>query len=679
MVTAEARARHGRLELTQRRLLNAAVLLSATVLVTFSNDAAMLGKAVATMWIAVAIVVVAALRMLLVGEAQVVRHPIVIALGAFSAALLLSTVLRGGVTAFFGEYGRQAGALGYLVFVVVLLATVVYHRMATLSSLALAITGAIGLTGAYGVLQITGNDPVAWDNPEFIGKVLGTFGNPDFAGAYLAIGLPVAIWGAMRREWDAIIRGFCAVCAVLAAIGIAGSQELQGLFAGAAGIAVYGLALLLRQGGAVRRVGSRVWIAGAALATVLLTLDVAGFGPLTFLSGQSTVQSRRLLWQTAWNQFTDSPILGQGLDSYGDHYNLLRPIDETLRRDLTNASDAAHDVILNLFAGGGLLVGLAYLAVLGVVGYALVVGLSEAEGDDLLVLGAFGGAWVAYQAQALVSIDVVPLRLLHAVVSGAVIVAGLPPERRTIPLPALKRVAGKLAVAVPTAVVAVVLVVVGGRMVIADAVVADGRRKIVANDIVNGARQLERGSSLVPWEETYPRLQGIALIQIGQSGFAEQGVEALDEALRRNPNDLSASITAARTVVALGRPEEAIAYYALARTTDPKDPDLGAEAGLAALVVGDEALAEVYFLEVVEVARQAPDVQEVYRKTALNRVIGALEAIVEGAPDDARWLVALGTAQLERGLTDAAVESADAAAEIDPDADGLAELRSRLS
>jgi phage tail protein X len=156
------------------------------------------------------------------------------------------------------------------------------------------------------------------------------------------------------------------------------------------------------------------------------------------------LSERRQYWSTAVRDIGDRPITGHGLDSFGDRWFRLRPAE--LATTNTNPG-GTHDVPLDMAVGGGLpLMGL-YLAVVGVTGIRLLRGLRTTAGERRLLLAGVGGAWLAYQLQSLVSLDLPALLAAHWVLTGAVLAltAG---TARARPLPrAMPLVAGVLAVA----------------------------------------------------------------------------------------------------------------------------------------------------------------------------------------------------------------------------------------
>jgi O-antigen ligase len=114
----------------------------------------------------------------------------------------------------------------------------------------------------------------------------------------------------------------------------------------------------------------------------------------------------------------DRPLFGFGLASFEGWFYAYRPVAVAVADGFRRSTDAPHSVPLEMLASGGLLLGLAYLALVGVTGWALIRGLRHRAGVERVLLAGLGGAWLAYQVQSLVSIDVPPIAVLHYALAG---------------------------------------------------------------------------------------------------------------------------------------------------------------------------------------------------------------------------------------------------------------------
>lgn len=417
-----------------RAILAAAIFLTASLFVSDALDPVNVVKLVALMVCAVAVAALAAARVI---RLRIVRLPVgpgAIAGLAFLASLVAATaVAPRTATAVYGALGRNSGLLAYGAALVLFVMGLRVLDVRSTHWVALGLLAAGVFTGTYGLLQYVGIDAVGWNNP--FNPIIAAMGNPDFASAYLGITLPVAVWAALWTGWAPPWRILSAVWAAMLAGTAALSGAVQGPLAASAGLAVLLLAWLLDRSGRVRSAGSLGLAGVAASGLAVLLLGAAGTGPAAaFFSGIS-YRARTWYWEAAVAMFRNSPLWGVGLDSYGDRWRQERPLAATRELGGTHFSDAAHSVPLQMFAQGGLLLGLSYLFLVAVVAVALVRGLSRLHGGDRLLLGALGGSWTAYQVQSLVSIDQVPLIVAHFVLASAVLATASAIRLREIRLP----------------------------------------------------------------------------------------------------------------------------------------------------------------------------------------------------------------------------------------------------
>jgi hypothetical protein len=85
-----------------------------------------------------------------------------------------------------------------------------------------------------------------------------------------------------------------------------------------------------------------------------------GSGPLRALV-QATALYRSDYWRAGWDMFKSNWILGVGLDSYGDYYRQYRDLLATVRTGPQRTTNTAHNIFLDLFANGGILLGGSFL------------------------------------------------------------------------------------------------------------------------------------------------------------------------------------------------------------------------------------------------------------------------------------------------------------------------------
>ena len=491
----------------------------------------------------------------------------VLLLMAFVVVAMASPVWN---TALLGTYGRNSGLLTYAAALVLFLVGLqVLDRDGTRVILyALMLAG--GFTASYGLLQHSGVDPVAWNNP--FNPIIGAMGNPNFAAAYVAICSPAAAWGAVRTGWAIPWRVLSGLVLLLCLTAALLSGSAQGPLAAAPGLAVLALAWLLDHSGQGRKLGLVALATLSACSAFLLAAGAAGTGPAAGVFADAGSRARGWYWEAALAMWREHRFLGVGLDTFGPYWRLERSPESVQALGADAFTDAAHSVPLHLLATGGLVLALAYAALVVITTAALVRGLRRLRGQERLLLGALGGCWVAYQVQSLVSIDQVPLIVAQYVLAAGVLVtagwarlrevrlpgspAPVPSTRRRPGSPPPSRKVGTVdAVAFAAiALLAATLAWLALTPLRASAAVLAGDRTASRGDILAGLAAYERATELLPAESRYWRRTG----QLHQAaGKPAQAQEALRRAVQADPLDIDAVRRAANLAEEQGQADEA--------------------------------------------------------------------------------------------------------------------------
>jgi tetratricopeptide (TPR) repeat protein len=150
-------------------------------------------------------------------------------------------------------------------------------------------------------------------------------------------------------------------------------------------------------------------------------------GPLTSFLYKSSVTVRGYYWRAGIEMIRDNPIFGVGIDRYGAYFKEFRDVGYPLNYGFTITSTNAHNVPIQIFATSGLFTGVAYLSLLGFIAWRGIKSIRNSEGNDKLFVASIFSAWLAYQAQSIISIDNIGISIWGWVLGGAVI--GLSLER----------------------------------------------------------------------------------------------------------------------------------------------------------------------------------------------------------------------------------------------------------
>ena len=281
-------------------------------------------------------------------------------------------------TGLFGLYGRKTGFLAYFSFIVFFLVAAYLLRMSRLVTFERTVVFLGLVLGIYGFFQHYKIDFVKWNY--LYNSVLSTLGNPDFAGAIMAILLVLNFGIAIRSTHVTWFRAIAGFNVALLVVVIIFSQARQGLLAAALGVAfITNIWIYQRQKRAAYILGGLSVIAGLFVVAAMLKM-----GPLSRFFYKDSVTYRGDYWRAAFRMFLHHPFFGVGLDRYGAYFRQYRDATQTLRRGPMTVADAAHDVPLQLAATGGILVLLSFLALVGFFLWRGVVALRTTKGTTQL-------------------------------------------------------------------------------------------------------------------------------------------------------------------------------------------------------------------------------------------------------------------------------------------------------
>jgi O-antigen ligase len=329
-----------------------------------------------------------------------------------SLGLLISTIFTDvKYTAIFGEYHRNNGALTlFACAVFTAVAGLVFTEASSLRPLKWV--SLLGLfLSVYGIFQLLGQDPVQWNNQ--YNPIITTLGNPNFTSGIIGISSIVSLYFviASSKTYERLV---AAIALVLGLFVVIKSDSVQGIFAFVCGAAI----IILVKAWAIKRVFGIA--AGASLAVVGLPIALAVFniGPLASRLYQGTLNNRLDYWQAALNMFQSHPLLGVGIDRYGEYYREYAVQDQFAQGVFTNN---AHNVYLHLLATGGLTLFIPYLLLLAFVTWLAVKSLKNSSGQSKGIAATYLGVWLGFLLLNIVTIDNIGVGIWLWIFGGVII------------------------------------------------------------------------------------------------------------------------------------------------------------------------------------------------------------------------------------------------------------------
>ena len=334
----------------------------------------------------------------------------------FVLSALVATIFSDNILiSVFGDTQRRNGFLSYLSLAFITVAAAVFFRAGNVKRIfnMAYLVGTISVF--YAILQTNGHDFVKWNNP--YNSIIGTVGNPNFAAAVMAVLGVLILATLLNSDFNLYLRIFGLGVAVLLLIVIYLSEARQGLLSYILGSGVF---LIIYLFGKNKRIGLASLSAGI-LIFIFGILGMLQVGPLEKLLYKPSVSVRGYYWRAGLAMFKDHPLLGVGMDRYGAYFKQYREVGYPLSYGFDITSSNAHNTFIQMFATGGVFLGLSYLVLNGYVLWRAIVGLRKLTGNSKMFLAGIFSAWIAFQAQSLVSIDNIGISIWGWVLGGAII------------------------------------------------------------------------------------------------------------------------------------------------------------------------------------------------------------------------------------------------------------------
>jgi O-antigen ligase len=278
----------------------------------------------------------------------------------------------------------------------------------------------------YGLVQFLDKDPLPWTNP--YNAVTLTLGNPNFAGAFFGILSVLTLSrvfvgkGLVQKTSGVVLFGATVFISLK-------TNSLQSPLLIVGAIVVFTLLVNLGSNSVLGRVAK--FSSGGVLGAALIGVVVLFAGSGSWLASvreklffQGSVEQRLDYWRTGFEIWKDYPIFGVGPDQFQRYAAMYRTPEQVMRDGDFVIPDKSHNVLIDHFANGGLVVGSIWIIFVVTVFFMLIKALQKNKNvqvrRDLAVLGTM---WSTYVLQALISPDQIVLALIGYSTAG--LIAGI--------------------------------------------------------------------------------------------------------------------------------------------------------------------------------------------------------------------------------------------------------------
>ena len=335
----------------------------------------------------------------------------------FLAAALNSSVLSESPLSqnLYGVYGRNNGLITYIFLSLIFFTASLLTSNKSFESIARGLIFAGIVNIVYCGWVIIFGDFIGWSNP--YGNILGTFGNPNFIGAFLGIFLSAYVAYAISPQRSIAWKYSLIVVVPVTLFEIIDSRAIQGRVVVAGGLALVAFSYLRFR---LNKVALGLYSFTVSAIGVFAILGALQIGPLTQYIYKASVSLRGQYWLSGWNAGQSHPFSGVGMDALGDWYRRVRDPQALLTPGVNTVVNTAHNVFMDMFAFGGWPLFVAYILLVAYSGNALVrtfIRLDKFDGT----FSAIAVAWIGYQVQSIISINQIGLAIWGWLLGGILI------------------------------------------------------------------------------------------------------------------------------------------------------------------------------------------------------------------------------------------------------------------
>jgi hypothetical protein len=315
----------------------------------------------------------------------------------------------------YGVYGRNNGLITYIFLGSIFLAASLFtaQKSFELITKALIVAGIVNIVYCGWVILF--GDFIGWSNP--YGNILGTFGNPNFIGAFLGIFLSAYVAFTLSANRSSAWKYSLILVVPVTLFEIIDSSAIQGRVVAAGGLAVVAFSYLRFK---INKLILGLYSLAVSTVGVFAILGALQIGPLTQYIYKGSVSLRGQYWLSGWNAGQSHPFSGVGMDALGDWYRRVRDPQALLTPGVNTVVNTAHNVFMDMFAFGGWPLLLAYILVTAYSAQALVRTFSRLDSFDG-TFTAIAVAWIGYQVQSIISINQIGIAIWGWLLGGALI------------------------------------------------------------------------------------------------------------------------------------------------------------------------------------------------------------------------------------------------------------------
>ena len=318
---------------------------------------------------------------------------------------------------FYGVTGRNTGVITYSSLIFIAAGAALVSNLSLIEKISMSLIACGVLSALYGLLQTFNLDPINWSNP--YNPIVGFFGNPNFQSSFYGITAIAAFASVIRGSQKLYLRLAGCLYIFTAVFLILRSNSQQGMLVTGFGCLVVLFMYLIGNPSLSKSKIVVPFILLSALTSLIVLLGTLKIGPLADLLYKVSVRQRGFYWHSAIEMMQTHPFFGVGMDSFGDWYLKVRSTGAAFYTPSV-MSNSAHNVFLELGAFGGYPLFFLHLALVLLTIWKIIRFLQRNRSFNW-AYAALVGAWIGYEAQAVISINQIGLAIWGWLLMGLLV------------------------------------------------------------------------------------------------------------------------------------------------------------------------------------------------------------------------------------------------------------------
>jgi len=314
----------------------------------------------------------------------------------------------------FGYYGRNAGFLTLLCFYLLF----VFFTKISSKDLVKKFISSLIVVGVFFTCYSTLQPYGFFEITSLASKNLqpyGFFGNINFQSFFIGLALIYCFFLTYMFYKSKLLLIYT-LLSILLIYGIWKTQSEQGFIVVVLGLSVFILIKIISN-------KSYIWFSFCLVVFLTLStifaLGLFNLGPLSNIIFQDSVKARTFYWQAGIIMASENPILGVGLDSFGDFWGKYRSSDSVKFLGADVSTNSSHNFFIDIAANSGVFGLLGFVVINLVILFNGVRKLITYKSKDDYIVILFS-SWIAFQVHNFISVPNIGINIWFWVISGLV-------------------------------------------------------------------------------------------------------------------------------------------------------------------------------------------------------------------------------------------------------------------